>query len=438
MPVSAGELWAWHARPGAFLRLVPPWESVELISRGGGLETGAEVQLKMGLGPTSFTWVSRHVAHETGRGFIDEQQRGPFASWRHEHRFEPRGELSQLIDHLTATVPAGFAGRWAEGPIRAKLDRSFAFRHRRTSEDLTRHAKYGTGLRIAITGASGMIGTALSAFLGSGGHTVVPLVRHAPKAGELGWDPQAGTVADLSGFDAVVHLAGVNVGGGRWTEARKAEIRESRVGPTKLIATAVAKAKVPVLVIASGAGIYGDRGEETLDEFSSVGEGFLAEVASAWENAAFSNAGSARVVALRMGSVIDRHGGMLGKLLPLFQMGLGGPVGSGRAWTPWIDVDDAIGAMLHAIATPELRGPVNSVAPDHVRNADFGHTLGRVLHRPAFMPAPAPIVRGLLGEMSNLVLDSACVVPTKLRDTGFVWVRPTLETALRWQLGEVS
>lgn len=445
LPVTADRLYEWHASPGAFERLAPPWEDLRDIQRRGGLEVGAETRFTVHKGPVGLPWVARHVEHEAGRGFADVQERGPFASWLHRHRFEPAGPTScDLIDEVRWEAPLGPLGGLVAGPmLAATVARMFEFRHRRTRDDLARHARFEAlgRRRILVTGASGLVGRALVGFLQGGGHEVVRLVRRAPGPGEIFWDPAAGRLdpADLEGFDAVVHLAGEGIGEGRWTPERKARIRESRVSGTRLLAEALARVarKPEVLVSASAIGFYGDRGDEPLDEASPAGSGFLAEVCQAWEAAAQPAAeAGVRVVWLRTGIVLTPRGGALARMLPPFQAGLGGPVGSGRQVMSWIALDDLVGAIHHAVFTSTLRGPVNATAPAPVTSAEFGQALGAVLGRPAVLPLPALAVRTLFGEMGEaLLLGGARVLPRSLLASGFEFLCPTLPEALSHELG---
>lgn len=295
-------------------------------------------------------------------------------------------------------------------------------------------------MRVAISGASGLIGRQLGAFLTTGGHEVLRLVRREAGPGEVRWDPARGTVdaAALEGVDAVVHLAGESVAGGRWTAARKKEILESRRAGTDALARALAglDRKPKVFVSASAVGIYGDTKDREVDEASDPGSGFLADVCKAWEAAADpARAAGIRVVHPRIGVVLSAAGGALAELRTPFSFGVGGPVGSGEQWFPWISMDDTIGA-LHHLLTAQAEGPVNLVAPAPVRQRELASTLGRVLKRPAVMPLPAFAVRTLFGEMgSEVLLAGQRVKPRRLGELGFSWLRTDLEAALRMELG---
>jgi len=302
--------------------------------------------------------------------------------------------------------------------------------------DPTTSATSPRPLRVAVSGATGLIGASLVARLRRDGHTVARLVRDPAQAkpGDVVWDPEAGTLdaAALEGIDAAVHLAGENVGS-RWTAEKKRRIRDSRVKGTTLLAETVAGLAHPprVLVQASAVGIYGDRGDETLTEASPPGTGFLADVGRAWEGAsAPAERAGIRVVRLRFGIVITGTGGALRQLLLPFRLGVGGRLGSGRQWMPWISLDDVVEVILRALHDERLRGPVNAAAGS-VRNAELTRALGRALHRPTLIPVPGFALRLLFGEMADEgLLAGQRVEPARLREIGHRFHHPTLESAL--------
>lgn len=445
LEAPAAEVFRWHARPGAFERLTPPWETVRVIERHGGIEDGGRVVLRMGTGPFAMRWVAEHFDYIEGEQFRDAQASGPFARWVHTHRVEPDGEAAcWLEDRIEYALPLGALGAlFGGGFTRRKLDRMFRYRHRLTADDVAAHTRAaGEGaMKILVSGASGLIGGALVPFLTTGGHDVLRLGRGRKRAGVVPWDPAAGTIdrAGLDGVDAVVHLAGENIAGGRWTAEMKARIRDSRVVGTRLLCeTLAAMARPPkVLVAASAIGFYGDRGNDPVDEDSAPGAGFLADVCREWEAAtAPAVAAGIRVVNMRFGVVLSGSGGALATMLTPFKLGLGGPVGGGRQFMSWIAVDDVADAVLFALTTPSLSGPVNAVSPGVVTNAEFTATLGRVLSRPAIVPLPAMAVRLLLGEMGDqLLLSSTRVAPQRLEAAGFHFRFTSLEPALRHVLG---
>lgn len=285
--------------------------------------------------------------------------------------------------------------------------------------------------RIAITGASGLIGGALVGHLKSEGHTVQRLVRRAVVApDEIRWDPKTGfvDVEALRGVDAVIHLAGVGVGDKRWTKKYKTEILNSRLLGTTAIAHAVAEVKPQVFISASAIGWYGESGNRGVIESDKAGDDFLAAVCREWESAA-DLAGDVRTVKLRTGLVLDPTGGALGRMLPLFRFGLGGKLGSGKQWWSWITLHDVVRAINFALEHP-ISGPINLTAPNPVTNQDFTAALARALHRPALFPVPAIALKVALGGFSMEVLGSKKVIPQALLDAGFTWDYPHLTDAL--------
>ena len=286
--------------------------------------------------------------------------------------------------------------------------------------------------RIAITGSSGLIGTALVGHLKSEGHTVQRLVRRAPVAvDEVTWDPQTGYVdlSALEGVDAIIHLAGAPVDGKRWSKKFKAEILNSRLMGTSTIAKAVAEVKPDVFISASAIGWYGESGNRAVIESDRVGNDFLAAVCREWEAAA-DLASGVRTVKLRTGLVLDPTGGALGKMLPLFRLGFGGKLGSGKQWWSWITLHDVVRAIEFALVE-DISGPVNLSAPNPVTNQEFTSALARALHRPAVFPAPAFALKAVLGGFSGEVLGSKRVIPQALLDAGFTWDYPHLSDALK-------
>jgi len=293
--------------------------------------------------------------------------------------------------------------------------------------------------KIVLSGASGMLGAALRQRLAEDRVPVVQLVRgRAPGNGQVAWDPAREPairdVSALEGCAAAVHLAGANVAARPWTKTYRRELWTSRVDSTRALASALASLRKPprTLIVASAVGIYGDRGDEVVDEGSKPGEGFLADLCRAWEEAADpAQQAGIRVVHARFGVVLGRGPGALAKMLPVFRVGLGGRLGSGRQWMSWVSLDDVIAAILFALKTPALAGPVNMTSPNAVTNAEFTRALGRALHRPAFLPAPAFALRLALGQMADeALLSSTRAVPVKLTEAGFRFSHATVESAL--------
>lgn len=432
-----GELFDWHSRPGAFARLSPPWQPMRLVREADSLADGRAL-LRL---PGGIRWQAQHdaAAYDPPRRFVDYSAGRPLAAvlpWRHTHTFDAIAEdRTRMTDRVETAVP-----EWFLRPM-------FEYRHRQLAEDLAAHrwaeSISDRKLTVAITGSSGMVGTALSAFLSTGGHRVIRLVRRDPAGpDERRWDPDQPDQRLFDGVDAVIHLAGETIAG-RFTPAHKRAIRASRIEPTrKLARIAAATADGPeVFVCASAVGFYGyDRGDEVLTEDSARGDGFLADTVADWEAAtAPASTAGLRVVNVRTGIVQSPLGGVLRLQRPMFELGLGGRLGSGRQWLSWIDLDDLVGVYHRALIDRDVRGPVNAVAPQPVRNAEYTAVLAKVLRRPAVLPVPALGPRLLLGGQGarELALASQRVSAGGLEERGHRFRHPDLETALRHQLGKM-
>ncbi|MBS0197570.1 MAG: TIGR01777 family oxidoreductase [Planctomycetes bacterium] len=448
MPVPAADLFAWHARPGAFERLMPPWEQLRIIRRAGGIQDGATLTFAAKKGPLWLPWEARHTGYIEGSQFCDEQVKGPMAFWRHTHRCLPGDtpNTSILEDLVEYRLPGGRVGQaLGNAHMQALLARMFTFRHERTRLDLARHAGVPR-MRIVMTGASGAIGGALLHFLTTGGHRVQRLVRRKADeaAGEIFWQPGAGLRggqiddAALEGVDAVIHLAGESVAKGRWTAAKKEAIRASRVEGTRLLARALAnlRHKPRCLIVASGIHYYGDRGDQELTEEAGIGSGFLAEVSREWE-AADEPARQAgiRVVNLRVGVVLSAKAGMLKAGLRPARLGLASILGRGSQWWSWIGQDDLLGAILHTLTTESIRGGVNAVTPSPVPMHEFASAIAAHVGRPLFARFPGWLLHAALGEKVDPLLASTRAVPDALRRSGFRFTHPLLPDALAWELG---
>jgi hypothetical protein len=428
------EVFAWHSRAGAITRLMPPWQPVRVAREAPSVRGGQAVLVL----PGGLRWVAGHdpSGYDPPRQFADVllPPLGRALHWRHTHSFTPAGPGGTTVTDVVATrVPSRV------------LRPMFEYRHRQLAADLAAHARAREvcpqPLTVALTGASGLIGSSLAALLTTGGHRVIRLVRRAPRhADEREWRPEAPDPELLAGVDAVVHLAGASIGR-RLTETSKREILASRTGPTRALATLAAgfPGGPRTFVSASAVGFYGaDRGDEVLTEESERGDGFLADVAAAWEDAVGpATSAGIRTVQVRTGIVQTPRGGMLRLLYPLFEAGLGGPLGDGTGWQPWIEIDDLLYIYLRAVTDPALAGPINAVAPAEVRNAGYASTLGRVLRRPALIPVPPAGPRLLLGAEGARELAEASqrVRPAALARGGHRFQYPDLEGALRHVLG---
>ncbi len=447
LPHPKGPVFDWHLRAGAFERLTPPWADVEVTHRDGSVSDRGKVTLRVRpAGPVAVDWTLGHTDYEYGSHFQDEQIDGPFVRWIHRHTFRSLDEsTTEYGDRVDWEIPTGgLARNLGGGPVlERELRKLFDFRHERLRLDLDRHAAYpGEPLTVAVTGASGLVGRAVVAFLTTGGHRVVRLVRREAKhPDERTWAPQSGRLDPtvLADCDAVLHLAGEPIDG-RWSPAKKKAILASRVKSTRLLADTLIdmRGRRPkVFVSASAIGFYGDRGAQIVDESSESGKGFLAKVGRDWEAASRpATAVGVRVVNLRFGVVLTPAGGALAKMLMPFKMGVGGRLGSGRQYMSWVCLEDVTGMVLHALRTPMLKGPVNVTAPHPVPNSTFTDTLGRVLGRPTLIPIPKLAVRAMFGEMGlEALLGGARVHPARALESGYRFAHEDLESALRFQLG---
>lgn len=457
MPCDARTLYDWHARPGALERLTPPWQSVRIAERKPGSDhprigNGAIARLMIGLGPLELPWVAEHFDHEPGKQFCDRQLAGPFGRWTHAHRFNELGAgRSELEDSIEYAPPAGPLGSvLLGGKLAGDLERLFWFRHERTRADLERHARATEPMTIAIAGSTGMIGSALAAFLATGGHRVIRLVRKPAEADPIDgieqrrWEPGSHDISPgvLADVDGVVNLCGSNIASGRWTERRKKQLEASRVEPTATLASAIAalpSADRPrVLINASGVHAYGDGGDEPLTEASDRGHGYLPTLVRKWEAATRpAQAVGVRVVHARLGMVLGAGGGALKSLLTPAKLGLAGPIGSGRQWWPWIGLDDAVGAVHYLLTQSAVDGPVNICAPNAATANDVASAIAEAVRRPAVLGLPASAARALLGpEMaSDMLLSSTRAEPAALEAAGFRWMHPTLTDTIGWELG---
>jgi uncharacterized protein len=433
------EVFAWHARRGAMRRLVPPWQPMKVLVETESLADGRAV---LGL-PGGLRWVAQHdpAGYDPPHRFVDDlSTEGPASwparvvgRWRHTHEFSEVPAGTRVYDYVDTSVPA------------AALRSTFVYRHRQLADDLAAHrdaaATGAPPMVVAVSGASGLVGSALTAFLSTGGHRVIRLVRRPARGeGERHWEPERPAPDLLSGVDAVVHLAGASIAG-RFTDAHKAAIRDSRIGPTRRLAETAARADdgPRTFVSASAVGIYGfDRGDAELPEESARGDGFLADVVADWEAATTpAREAGLRVVTVRTGIVQSARGGTLRLMRPLFAAGLGGRLGSGQQWLSWIGLDDLLDVYYRALYDHRVTGPVNAVTPTPVRNSDYTKALAGVLHRPAVLAVPSLGPRLLLGEQGARELAEANqrVLPTKLEMLGHRFRRPSIDVALAHELG---
>jgi uncharacterized protein len=449
-------LYQYHANPGALNRLIPPWEKISIECRSDSLSVGSEVTIRNSVFGVPVRWFARHTILDIPRHFQDIQLSGPFHSWIHDHHFETLPDsYSQLQDHIQFRLKLEPFGRVALPIVRSKLNSMFDYRHRTTAADLQlqHFLKPWTPnrpLRIGVTGSNGMIGRRLIDLISVLGHQAIRILRpssvdRAPdfplNAQTVRWDASAGfdDLASVQGLDAVIHLAGKGIASSRWNASIKNAIRVSRVEGTRALVQDLCKLESPpkVFVSASGAGIYGDRGEDVCDEATSLGNDYLAKLARDWESAAQSfEASGGRVAIGRLGIALHPREGALAKLLTPFKLGVGGPIGNGKQYWSWIDVDDAAAGFLYLAINPNCTGAYNLVAPEQTTNRQFSKILGKVLARPSLLPAPAFALRLLLGEMADaMLLSSTRVSCSRLIRDHFPFRSPTLEVCLRHVLG---
>lgn len=446
LPVSAAEAFAWYKNPEVLTRLLPPWENVHIISHDGSVTDGSEVELDAKLlGPLRSRWLLRHSDYIPGKQFKDSQIKGPFSFYEHVHAFSEDGATSRLEDMLTYRLPlAPLSHIFAGSLINKRLERAFRFRHRVSKLDLEWHSRYRDRPRMSflISGATGMLGTALCAFLKAGGHSVTRIVRsrRQAKTGDVvfGEDKQL-TISDKSNFDCVINLAGAGIADKRWSPERKAELQSSRIDFTAKLIKALGRleSRPKTFLSASAVGFYGDTGESLSSEDSPKGTGFLADLCAQWEQSADqAKELGARVALLRLAPVLSCSGGVLKKMLPAFQAGFGATLATGEQQFAWIALDDVLRAILFLSYESEIAGPVNLVAPARDTNGTFTKCLAKTIARPAFFRVPAFLLRAAFGELADQALmSSAAAAPDKLLKAKFSFAYATLESALPAALG---
>lgn len=455
LPATADDTFAWHARKGAIRRLSPAWGPGRVV-KPAPLENGARAELEVAFGPTALKWIAEHQDVVVGEQFVDEQLEGPFKRWRHTHRFlSPENAATDAerpavpVDHclledaIDYAVPLGFLGESvAGGSIARDLERLFRYRHDITEADLRAARDIGAlapqkrPLTVGVTGSNGLVGGALSTYLDALGHTVIPISRAKERGGET-WS--AFDVPDaLNGADAVVHLAGESLMG-RWDDRKRAKIMDSRVKGTEALIADLQRLDAPpqTFVCASAVGFYGDRADEELTEESAPGEGFLADVVRAWEAAADgAREAGWRVAHLRFGVIFSADGGALPLMALPTQFGAGGPLGSGKQYLPAVALDDVLDIALRSLCDVRADGIINVAAPEVLRQKDVAKVLGKVLHRPSFMPAPKFALRAAVGESAEeMLFASQHVRPQRLEELEHRFRCTTVEDIVRHALG---
>ncbi|WP_104111723.1 TIGR01777 family oxidoreductase [Arthrobacter sp. N199823] len=476
LPFPRAEVFRWFTRPGALVRLTPSFFGTIRAEPSDGINPGSTAVLGVGvpgglgmwLGSAAgavrgvlpvpwarpeLRWYARHTELVPDVSFTDVMDKGPLASSSHTHTFvDGTPGTTVMHDAMTFELPKVARNGWTHGQMQAELTRMFAFREQQLQGDLAFHASHAGEPRvIAVSGASGLVGRQLCALLGGGGHTVRRLVRHAPRgADEIFWNPDTGDIdrEALAGCTTVIHLAGHPIGG-RFTEANKEAIHQSRVRGTSLLAETLASLAsdgvARTLVSGSAVGYYGADPHASsegglpaaLVESDPAGSDFLASVCRDWEAACEPAAqAGVRVVNVRTGIVLSAGGGVLQRLLPLYLAGVGGPLGESQ-WQSWVGIDDIAGIFAHAALSPEVNGAFNGVAPHPVKAGEFARILGRVLHRPAAVTVPAFGPKLLLGAQgaAELALASQRASAAKVQGAGYEFRHPDLEAALRHILG---
>ncbi|WP_319587570.1 TIGR01777 family oxidoreductase [uncultured Desulfobulbus sp.] len=444
-PCLANELYDWHRRPGALERLIPPWEQTRVAARSGGIDPGGRVVLAMHAGPIPYQWHARHIENLPGLMFRDIQDRGPFARWTHTHRFADTPNGALLEDQIDYALPGqAILPGLATGLVDRTLTRVFRYRHATLRDDIALHQRCSSRpLRVLISGASGVLGSALRPLLTTGGHEVWTLVRRPPDRSrrEIYWNPERDqlNLAGLPAFDGVIHLAGDNIGDGRWTLDKKKRVIDSRVQGTGLIARTLAGLPVQpkVFLSASAVGFYGNCLDCCMREEDRAGTDFISDVCTLWEHSARpAEEAGIRTVFLRIGVVLSPQGGALQRLLATSAIGFSSRFGAGDQYISWIGINDMVGVVLHALTCDTLTGPVNIAAPQPATNSQLMRTLAQVLRRPLLPPIPASLLQTLYGQMASEVLLGGCRVATdKLQQSGYTFRHADLEQALRHLLG---
>lgn len=444
---SVEEVFRWHARPGAIERYSPPWDPIQVVRRTGGIEKGAEVAIRMKAGPVPFIWKARHIDFEENTVFKDKQIWGPFTKWIHTHKFKPSGQAQTIMTDSVeyALLPHPFRNLLSYRLIEKKLDRIFRYRHDCLKHDLRIHLGYPfeKPLKILVSGSSGLIGSNLIPFLTTAGHQVKKLVRYQRKSqDEVFWDPASNRldIEGLENLDAVIHLAGENIGEGRWTKEKKQKILASRVKGTGQLVEAFSRLKHPpkVFLSASAIGYYGNKGDTILHEDATFGSDFISDVCRQWESAAWDASKlGIRTALLRIGVVLDPRGGALQRLAVAFRSGLAINLAPGSQYVSWIGLNDTIDSIYHLLFSDGISGPVNIVAPNPVTIDALTHQLKLTLGGVVKFSIPESAITAFFGEKGKeVLLSSTRVSPSVLLDSGFQFRNESVSHLLHTVLGK--
>ncbi|GAB4193458.1 MAG: TIGR01777 family oxidoreductase [Simkaniaceae bacterium] len=426
------KVFSWFSNQGFLKRGIPPFLPISHVNKTKDLKEGLEIPCEIRMLWKKSPWLLEVKEFVLNKHLVIRQKQGPFAYWEYELNFSSKNESTEILQSVSFHY-----GKYLDALIKKKVLRAFAYQEEILANDLRTVSAYFKAegpKKVLISGGSGFVGSALAPFLQMAGIEVAILGR-SKRTADITWDPKTGKInpEELENFDAVIHLAGENIIG-YWSAKKKRRIFRSRVESTKQLSHILSLLKNPpkLLITASAIGYYGDRGEEMLTEASSVGNGFLADVCKHWEDASKpARTQNIRTVHTRFGMILSPGGGALQKMLPLFKMGLGGRLGSGRQYTSWITIDDVTGAMYNILMSSNLEGPVNFVSPKPLTNKSFTQILANSLQRPVGPPVPAFILRGLFGQMGKEVfLSSARVVPQRLLENGYRFLYPDLKQSL--------
>lgn len=435
------EVFAYHEKRSAIRRLLPPFEKVKVLHKEEGLGEGCFAHLQLKIGPFRKNWIAKHTACSRPHFFEDIQLSGPFKYYKHIHGFKKISDKqTEVTDEIFLQFPFEKLIKWFAKPfVEKKLKKLFCYRHQVLREDFKHKNKYPKKeLKILVSGASGFVGRALCELLDLFGHKVYKLVRvKTNDPHEVLFNKSTIEKEKCEGFDAVIHLAGENVGS-FWTKKKKEKIFASRALDTKRLVKALNELKYPPkhFLCASALGFYGIRSQKVLYEDSSKGEGFLSDVAKGWEASANLYT-KGRVALLRFGMILGSSGGVLQKLLPLFKLGFGAIVGRKRDFLSWIALDDVIYQIIHVLCVETIKGPVNMVAPNPVTNEEFAKTLGKVLETPVLFAIPEKLIEGVFQEMGkSLFLSSLNAQPKVLKDHYAYFSYPLLKQFLQHELGK--